>query len=773
MMKSTISYRTAMITAVLVVTCLTSIATASRSEEFRVPCLEEQFISIPAKGGEPLAFAYWNGSEFIGDDPKLAVHYQGITRVQGHDGTPYFILTRNGNPKAGGDDFPGEILVVRMGSHPGSGEALGHDYCDSDDCQPQAGDVAVQSYHLNGIDFGPDVDWKHPGSGQLVGNLLFVPVEKTCEYDPSEGKCGTEVKRGAILVLDVNDPENITLKNQVEYYYGPSLPGQAAPEIDLPMIGTLAVTKQNDGYLFAGFGASYDSEKALTFYKLRDINDVTLDHVYVWNANNLWYWDDDQWKQDDKKWRCGRNCIAYTVNYQMMNFVRDLNGKLYLLGTDNDVAIPGTGADWAKLFRVDPDGNEFELTYIAEKHLYLSKPKDLGDLDAAAGLYVSPSGHLILYTADHQNNGPDLHGCSGDSRCNLLDMGEFASDYYHPPLFQAPQDQSASEGQPTQFNLGVFDDAAAYFPVWNESSWQLDVNWSDGTTSTLDLGLQDLQNPILHQHSFPDGPMTYTVAVTIIDECGSSASATFNIDVDNVPPTASIDSVEQPNPHFILPLVHTLNFSGSFTDPGWLDTHTSDWDFGDGTNDPGILTEENDPPDATGTTTAQYAYPEPGTYLVTLTVTDDDGGAGTDTTTVTVISAEDAIEIIADYINDLPSSAFRKKPVKRKAVLLNKLRAVNLSPNAQTSQGAINKLHHDIRAKADGSLNGSRKNDWIKDPQAQYDICWMIDDLIAYLQARQLSSPPNKAASAPQSSSAVNKNSPKKGPNKGKSKKTG
>jgi hypothetical protein len=32
-----------------------------------------------------------------------------------------------------------------------------------------------------------------------------------------------------------------------------------------------------------------------------------------------------------------------------------------------------------------------------------------------------------------------------------------------------------------------------------------------------------------------------------------------------------------------------VNFSGSFTDPGLVDTHTIDWDFGDGTTTGGAL----------------------------------------------------------------------------------------------------------------------------------------------------------------------------------------
>ena len=66
-----------------------------------------------------------------------------------------------------------------------------------------------------------------------------------------------------------------------------------------------------------------------------------------------------------------------------------------------------------------------------------------------------------------------------------------------------------------------------------------------------------------------------------------------------------------------------VNFSGSFTDPGWLDTHTIEWDFGDGNT-------------ATGTLIPTHTYSNDGVYIVTLTVTDDDGGVGVDTITVSV-----------------------------------------------------------------------------------------------------------------------------------------
>lgn len=86
-----------------------------------------------------------------------------------------------------------------------------------------------------------------------------------------------------------------------------------------------------------------------------------------------------------------------------------------------------------------------------------------------------------------------------------------------------------------------------------------------------------------------EGPGVYTIRLMANDPYGYQVAET-TVTVNNVAPTASIESMTQPNPQFILPIVHELAFDGSFTDPGWLDTHTSTWNFGDGTVVPGTLT---------------------------------------------------------------------------------------------------------------------------------------------------------------------------------------
>jgi PKD repeat protein len=66
-----------------------------------------------------------------------------------------------------------------------------------------------------------------------------------------------------------------------------------------------------------------------------------------------------------------------------------------------------------------------------------------------------------------------------------------------------------------------------------------------------------------------------------------------------------------------------VDFSGSFADVGLVDTHTIEWNFGDGTT-------------ASGTLTPSHTYADNGVYTVMLTVTDDDGGVGANTLVVTV-----------------------------------------------------------------------------------------------------------------------------------------
>jgi hypothetical protein len=133
-------------------------------------------------------------------------------------------------------------------------------------------------------------------------------------------------------------------------------------------------------------------------------------------------------------------------------------------------------------------------------------------------------------------------------------------------------------------------------------------------------------------HTYGDDK-TYTVVLTVIDDDGG-------VGVDDTPPLPTTN--ENPVPVIHLPYcifvegLHPCDAIGEFSDPGWLDTHTAIWDFGDGTSATAVLTEEHSPPDSTGSNITSHMYGDNGLYTITFTVNDDDGGKGTVTAEVPV-----------------------------------------------------------------------------------------------------------------------------------------
>jgi uncharacterized delta-60 repeat protein len=111
--------------------------------------------------------------------------------------------------------------------------------------------------------------------------------------------------------------------------------------------------------------------------------------------------------------------------------------------------------------------------------------------------------------------------------------------------------------------------------------------------------------------------------------------------------------------------------------------------------------------------------------FVTLKLTDDDS---------ILNEIEDMLEDLDDYISSQPGTAFKNNPTNRKNAFSNKIEEVMDLIDTGEYENAIDKLERDIRAKADGSMGGNPRNDWVTDPDAQEDICQFVDDLISYLE---------------------------------------
>lgn len=113
---------------------LSGLATASAQTSGRpdgmrfVPDVMNQFRDLTERP-DALGF-HIDGSP----DPSSCKHYQAITRVDGADGTPFFLVTRSGNtPEIPGPnelcDLPddtgnGHLIVVRMDSREKHGERM-------------------------------------------------------------------------------------------------------------------------------------------------------------------------------------------------------------------------------------------------------------------------------------------------------------------------------------------------------------------------------------------------------------------------------------------------------------------------------------------------------------------------------------------------------------------------------------------------------------------------------------------------------------------------
>jgi PKD repeat protein len=146
---------------------------------------------------------------------------------------------------------------------------------------------------------------------------------------------------------------------------------------------------------------------------------------------------------------------------------------------------------------------------------------------------------------------------------------------------------------------------------------------NDELTYTWDFGDDTTLNGQTAVRDYVDNS-TYTGTLTVTDTHGGSDTQSFEITVNNTTPV--VDAGEDKT----VDEGSKVNFAGSFTDAGSLDTHSVAWDFGDG--------------NTADTQEPTHTYSEDGTYNAIFTVTDNDGAIASDTVKITVNNLAPVIE---------------------------------------------------------------------------------------------------------------------------------
>ena len=195
-----------------------------------------------------------------------------------------------------------------------------------------------------------------------------------------------------------------------------------------------------------------------------------------------------------------------------------------------------------------------------------------------------------------------------------------------PPTVNAGENQTVNEGDEVEF-LGTFSDPDV------DDTHTIEWNFGDGETAFGTL------NP---KHIYDDNGV-FIVTLKVTDSFNAFDIDEITITVNNVIPSVDIGE------NRIIKINEDVIFNGDFADPGIEDTHTIEWDFGDGIQ-------------TTGNLTPTHKYTNSGDFEVTLTVTDDDGGIGIDTITVSVTKITEKktltlengaiVEVIAELIGD-------------------------------------------------------------------------------------------------------------------------
>jgi len=121
--------------------------------------------------------------------------------------------------------------------------------------------------------------------------------------------------------------------------------------------------------------------------------------------------------------------------------------------------------------------------------------------------------------------------------------------------------------------------SAAISEAGTPTAHTVSIDWGTGqspTSLSLPAGTTTFSAPHQYLQALP-GNAPYNITVTVTDAAGETATGATSVTVDDVAPS-NVTAAATPNP---VAVGDITTVSGSFSDPGTLDTHTVSVDWGD------------------------------------------------------------------------------------------------------------------------------------------------------------------------------------------------
>jgi len=311
--------------------------------------------------------------------------------------------------------------------------------------------------------------------------------------------------------------------------------------------------------------------------------------------------------------------IAFTSN-------RDGDYEIYVVNADGTAPLRLTNISGSDIHPVfSPDGTWIAFTSYRSSHEQTFRMNANGTnqtllSDTHFDPTISPDGTKVASVRKIATfNDIYVMSADGTNPIQLTASGpwNFSPSWSDDAALAPPALNNVSAAPVQVFEGGITTFSGNIYSANPTLSYTLTVNWGDGSEEIFSYpaGTSSFSETHTYLENLFDIP--YTINATLTTANGNDSESTI-VSVSNSAPSVS---VVQPFPAVI---GSPVNLHGIVSDPGSLDTHTVNINWGDGSS----VTSLNL---AVGVTSfsAAHTYSALGAYTINVSVTDDEGAAAT------------------------------------------------------------------------------------------------------------------------------------------------